>query len=135
MENLIHNISWEVRSNVKCHICFKNNSLFNSLNSWEKCSYTSVKMAKYHIFWKFLAKKHYFGNKWQNTTFSRTWVPHQFCHRGITELEFVRLKKFMWYSSLVNSSTMQHRTRIYQARVPFIKKKKKKKNLHSTRVW
>ena len=44
-----------------------------------------AKMAKYHIFWKVLAKKHCFGNKWQTTTFSRTWVletwvPHQFCY-------------------------------------------------------
>ena len=31
-------------------------------------------MAKYHNFWKFLAKKHCFGNKWQSTTFSRTRV-------------------------------------------------------------
>ena len=87
-------------------------------------------MAKYHIFWKFLAKKHYFENKWERTTFSRTWVSetrvsHQFCHRRTTELEFVRLKKIMWYSSLVNSSTMQHSTRVYQARVPFFKNKKK----------
>ena len=55
-------------------------------------------MAKYHIFWKFLSKKHCFGNKWQSTIFSRTRVsetrvPHQFCHRGIAELEFGRLKK------------------------------------------
>ena len=96
-------------------------------------------MAKYHIFWKFLAKKHCFGNKWQNTTFSRTRVsetrvPHQFCHHGTAELEFVRLKKIMWYSSSVNSSTMQHSTRVYQARVPFFKNKKKK-NLHNPRVW
>ena len=87
-----------------------------------------AKMAKYHIFQKFLAKKHYFGNKWQTTTFSRTrvsktQVPHQFCHCGTAELEFVRLKKIMWYSSLVNSHTMQHSTRVYQARVPFKKKK------------
>ena len=33
-------------------------------------------------------------------------VPHQFCHRGTTELEFVRLKKIVWFSSLVNSSTI-----------------------------
>ena len=84
-------------------------------------------MAKYHIFWKFLEKKHCFGNKWQSTTFSKTRVAetqvhHQFCHRGTVELEFVRLKKIMWYSSLVNSSTMQHSTRVYLARVPFIKK-------------
>ena len=57
-------------------------------------------MAKYHIFWKFLAKKHCFGNKWQSTTFSRTRVSktrvtNQFCHRGIAELEFVRLKKIV----------------------------------------
>ena len=89
-----------------------------------------TKMAKYHIFWKFLAKKHCFGNKWQTTTFSRTRVsetrvPHQFCHHGTAELKFVRLKKIMWYSSLVNSSTMQHSTRVYQARVPFINKMQK----------
>ena len=82
-------------------------------------------MAKYHIFWKFLSKKHCFGNKWQSTIFSRTrvletQVPHQFCHRGIAKLEFGRLKKIMWYSSLVNSSTMQHSTRVYQTRVSFI---------------
>ena len=46
-----------------------------------------AKMAKYHIFWKFLAKKHCFGNKWQSTTFFRTQVsetrvPHQLCHCG-----------------------------------------------------
>ena len=77
----------------------------------------------------FQQKKHYFENKWQNTTFSRTRVsktrvPHQFCHRGTAELKFVGLKKIMWYSSLVNSSTMQHNTRVYQARVPLKKKKK-----------
>ena len=93
-------------------------------------------MAKYHNFWKFLAKKHSFRNKWQSTAFSRTrasktQVPLQFYHRGTAELEFMRLKKIMWYSSLVNLSTMQHSTRVYQARVSFIKKKKK---LHSTRV-
>ena len=87
-------------------------------------------MAKYHIFWKFLAKKRCFENKWQSTTFSRTRVsetrvPHQFYHRGTAELEFVRLKNIMWYSSLVNSRTMQHSTQVYQARVPFIYKKKK----------
>ena len=86
-------------------------------------------MAKYHIFWKFLAKKRCFENKWQSTTFSRTRVsetrvPHQFCHRGTAELEFVQLKNIMWYSSLVNSRTMQHSTQVYQARVPFIYKKK-----------
>ena len=91
-----------------------------------------AKMAKYHIFWKFLAQKHCFGIKWQSITFlrpqvSETRVPHQFCHRGMAELEFVRLKKIMQYLSLVNSSTMQNSTRVYQARVPF----KKKKKLHN----
>ena len=85
-------------------------------------------MANYHIFWKFLAKKHCFENKWQSTTFSRTRVsetrvPHQLCDHGTAELKFKRLKKIMWYSSLVNSSTMQHSTRVYQAQVPFKKKK------------
>ena len=97
----------------------------------QECMKTPAKMAKYHIFWKFLAKKYCFGNKWQSTTFSRTWVaetqvPHQFCHYGTAELEFMWLKKIMWYLSLVNSSTMQHSTRVYQAWVPFIIKKKKK---------
>ena len=61
--------------------------------------------------------------------FSRTRVPHQFCHRGTVEVEIGQLKKIMWYSSMVNSSTMQHNTRVYQARVPFYNKmlfKKKK---------
>ena len=97
-------------------------------------------MAKYHIFWKFLAKKHYFENKWQSTTFSRTRVletrvPHQFYHRGTTKLEFVRLKKIMWYSSLVNSSTMQHNTRVYQARAPFIKKNYVYVYFYGPRAW
>ena len=33
-----------------------------------------AKMAQYHHFWKFLARKHCFGNNQQNTTFSRTRV-------------------------------------------------------------
>ena len=87
----------------------------------------SAKLAKYLLFLKFLAKKHCFGNKWRSITFlrtrvSETRVPHQFCHRGTAELEFVRLKKIMWYSSLVNSSSMQHNTWVYQARIPFINK-------------
>ena len=105
-----------------------------------------AKMTKYHIFWKFLAKKHYFENKWQSTTFSRTrvaetWVPYQFYHHGTAELEFVRLKKIMWYLSLVNSSTMQHSTQVYQAQVPFIKikkinkKKKEKNNAKNTKTF
>ena len=44
VENLIHNISWEVQSDVKHHIYFKKNSLFNSINLWEKCSYTSPEL-------------------------------------------------------------------------------------------
>ena len=53
---------------------------------------SKAKMAIYHIFWKFLAKKHCFGNKWQTITFSKTRVsetrvPHQFCHRGTAELD------------------------------------------------
>ena len=92
-----------------------------------------AKMARYHIFWKFLAQKHCFGIKWQSTTFLRTQVsetrvPHQFCHRGMAELEFVRFKKnyvvlelgklkyhATQYSSILGSSTF------------FLKKKK----LHS----
>ena len=54
--------------------------------------------------------------------FSRTRVPHQFCHRGTIKVEIGQLKKIMWYSSMVNSSTMQHNTRVYQARVPFYNK-------------
>ena len=46
------------------------------------------KMAKYHNFWKFLVKKHYFGNKWESTTFSRTRVSEtRVCHRGTAELD------------------------------------------------
>ena len=55
-------------------------------------SLLKVKMAKYHNFWKFLAKKHCFGNKQQSTTFfrtrvSETRVPHQFCLRDTAELD------------------------------------------------
>ena len=87
---------------------------------------TRAKMAKYHIFWKFLAKKHCFGNKWQTTTFSRTRVPHQFCHRGTAELEFVWLKKnyvvleigklefhATQYSNIPDSSTFYKKNYVY----------------------
>ena len=94
-------------------------------------------MANYHHFQKFVAIKHCFGTKWQSTTFyvleltklefltvlefSKLEFLVLF-HRGTADLEFVQLKKIMWYSSLVNSSTMQHNTRVYQARVPFYNK-------------
>ena len=39
--------------------------------------------------------------------FSRTQVTHQFCHSGTAKVEIGQLKKIMWYSSMVNSSTMQ----------------------------
>ena len=52
------------------------------------------------FFLKFLAKKHCFGNKCQSTT---------------SKVEIGQLKKIMWYSSMVNLSTMQHNTRVYQA--------------------
>ena len=129
------NASWF----TMCMICFLGlekviilTIMFKWTEPWRQgigCEYYEdkwwAKTAKYHIFWKFLAKKHCFGNKWESTTFPRTLVPHQFCHCGTAELEFVRLKKIMWYSSLVDSSTMQHNTRIYQARVPFINKMQK----------
>ena len=66
--------------------------------------------------------------------FSRTRVTHQFCHSGTAKVEIGQLKKIMWYSSMVNSSTMQHNTRVpfynkmfffsystraHQARVPW----------------
>ena len=38
------------------------------------------------------------------------------------EVEIGQLKKIMWYLSMVNSSTMQHNTQVYQARVPFYDK-------------
>ena len=44
--------------------------------------------------------------------FSRTQVTHQFCHSGTAKVEIGQLKKIMWYSSMVNSSTMQHNTRV-----------------------
>ena len=44
-------------------------------------------MAQYHLFLKFLATKHCFGNYWRSTTFSgtRAWwarVPYFLIHRG-----------------------------------------------------
>ena len=84
-----------------------------------------------------MAKYHFFGNFWQKNTVSEIngKVP-LFLEVEFQKLEFlvssatvallswnVRLKKIMWYSSLVNSSTMQHSTRVYQARIPLIKKK------------
>ena len=56
------------------------------------------------------------------TQVSKTQVPHQFCHRGTAEVEIGQLKNIMWYSSMVNSSTMQQNTRVHQARVPFYNK-------------
>ena len=47
--------------------------LINSRSSNQESYYSlekiTVKLAKYHIFLKFLAKKHCFGNKWRFTTF------------------------------------------------------------------
>ena len=53
------------------------------------------------------------------TQVSKTQVPHQFCHRGTAEVEIGQLKNIMWYSSMVNSSTMQQNTWVHQAWVPF----------------
>ena len=87
-------------------------------------------MAKYHLFKKFLAKK--------NTVSKINGKLSLFLELKFQKLEFlissatvaqlswnVRLKKIMWYSSLVNSSTMQHNNWVYQARVPFINKMQK----------
>ena len=46
-----------------------------------------AKMAQYHLFLKFLATEHCFGNYWRSTTFSgtRVWwarVPYFLIHRG-----------------------------------------------------
>ena len=43
------------------------------------------------------------------TRVSETRDPHQFCHCGTAKVEIEQLKKIMWYSSMVNSSTMQTR--------------------------
>ena len=46
----------------------------------------------------------------------------KFCHHGNAEVEIWQLKKIVRYSSMVNSSTMQHNTQVYQARVTFYNK-------------
>ena len=89
-----------------------------------------AKMAIYHLFWKFLAKKHCFGNKWQTTTFP--------------ELEFQKLEFLIssttvallsWTCAIKKNYVVLelgkleyhlHNTRVYQARVHFINKMKKK---------
>ena len=48
---------------------------------------------------------------------------------------FVRLKKFLWYSSLVNSSTIYTVLESTRLEYLFLKIKNKKKNLHSTWVY
>ena len=71
------------------------------------------------------------GPKWPNITFFGNFQQKNTVSEIndkvplFLELEFLisSVKKIMWYSSLVNSSTMQHNTRVYQARVPFKKKK------------
>ena len=94
-----------------------------------------AKMAQYYHFWKFLARKHRFGNKQQSTTFSRTRVsetrvPHQFSIVALLSW-ICAIKKICAVLKLGKLEYHLHNTRVYQARVPFFKKKK----LHSTRVW
>ena len=83
-----------------------------------------AKMAKYHLFLKFLAIEHCFGNYWGSTTFSgsRVWwarVPYFLIHRGtmtwkagskIFCLVLEHLKLEYWLNS----------TRVLHTRVPSI---------------
>ena len=126
--NLLMNLLTMLKNNIS-KTCFPLSQI--GLPLWPKWLNTT-------FFGNFLAKKHCFGNKQQSTTFSRarvseTRVPHQFYHRDTAKLEFVRLKKIMWYSSLVNSSTMQHSTRIPGSST-FYKKKQKKNNAKNTKT-
>ena len=60
----------------------------------ERYSSTGVKMAKYHHFQKFVAKKHCFRTKWKSTTFYVLELTKlEFLvsfHRGAADLEFVQ---------------------------------------------
>ena len=83
-----------------------------------------AKMVKYHLFLKFLATEHYFGNYWGSTTFSgtRVWwarVPSFLIHRGtmtwkagikIFRLLLEHLKLEYWLNS----------TRVLHTRVPSV---------------
>ena len=83
-------------------------------------------MAKYHHFQNFVVKKHcselyrkiplFMVLEFFKLEFLEV-LPPWHCWGGNWEI-----KKIMWYSSMVNSSTMQHNTRVYQARVPFYNK-------------
>ena len=64
-------------------------------------------MAKYHLFWKFLAKKHCFGNKWQSTTFFRTRVFETqvlekvvLCHLFLKQCFFAKNFQKRWYLAI-----------------------------------
>ena len=61
--------------------------MVKNLKSRASCTISAAKMAQYHLFLKFLATKHCFGNYWGSTTFSgtRVWwarVPYFLIHRG-----------------------------------------------------
>ena len=81
-----------------------------------------AKMAQYHHLWKFLARKHCFGNNQQSTTFSRTRVsetrvPHQFSTVALLSWIYA-IKKFFVVLELGKLEYHLHSTRVYQARVP-----------------
>ena len=82
-----------------------------------------AKMAQYHHFWKFLTRKHCFGNNQQSTTFSRTRVsetrvPLQFSTVALLSWIYA-IKKFFVVLELGKLEYHLHSTRVYQARVPF----------------
>ena len=76
-------------------------------------------------FLEIFVRKHYFGNKQQSITFSRTRVPHQFSIVALLSWIYA-IKKIFVVLELGKLEYHLHSTRVYQARVPFFKKKKKK---------
>ena len=73
--------------------------------------------SKKTLFWNYIGKYHFL---WYSSFLNSS--SYKFYHRGTTEMEIGQLKKIIWYLSMVNSSTMQHNTRVYQALVPFYNK-------------
>ena len=74
-------------------------------------------MAKYHNFWKFLAKKHCFENKWQSTTF--------------LELEFLKLEFLISFATVALLSWICAIKKNFEV----LKLGKLEYHLHSTRVY
>ena len=112
-------------------------SAFSVCGFWVLFTYRTykAKMTQYHNFWKFLAKKYYFGNKWQSITFSRT--------------RFQKLKFLISFATVVllswicaikkNYAVLELGKLEYHATqyssIPALSTFKKKKKLHSTQAW